>query len=191
MKNIKSRRRGKQLEDAILKVVWDQLRETGYEKLSMTQIAHLAGTNKNTIYRRWPKKVTLVMAVLERHAPKLTLKTDLTGDLRMDLITALSAITPIFSVASPQIFQGVIADSIVNVGAQNFLSAINGDNLISQQIEYVLNQFKGHSLITTRQKTLPSLLVINEVLQHGILTTTNIRNIVDEELMPIFQQALM
>jgi AcrR family transcriptional regulator len=191
LKNIKTRRRGKQLEDDILKVVWDQLGKTGYENLSMTRIAQLAGTNKNTIYRRWPKKVTLVMAVLERHAPKLTLKTNLTGDLRMDLITALSAITPIFSVASPQTFQGVIADNIVNIGAQTFLSAINGENLITQQIEYVLNQFKGNSLITSRQKKLPSLLMINEVLQYGVLTTTSIRKIVDEELMPVFKQALM
>jgi AcrR family transcriptional regulator len=57
-----SRRRGAALEQAILRATIDELRESGYEALTMDRVAQRAGTNKNAIYRRWPSRAALAVA---------------------------------------------------------------------------------------------------------------------------------
>jgi AcrR family transcriptional regulator len=51
-----TRRRGAELEQAILRAALDELAETGYSGLAMDRVARRAGTNKNAIYRRWPSR---------------------------------------------------------------------------------------------------------------------------------------
>jgi hypothetical protein len=74
---------------------------------------------------------------------------------------------------------------------QTFLNAINGDNLINQQVRHVLTQFGNLQEWTQRQLHLPGLLVINEVLQKGTLESKDIISIVDEELIPVYNDKLV
>ncbi|GEO78023.1 hypothetical protein FD29_GL001995 [Companilactobacillus mindensis DSM 14500] len=185
------RRRGADLENAILKVAWQHLDEVGYENFSMTEVANLAGTSKSAIYKRWPKKVALVMAAMAKYTPDLNLQTSLSGDLRTDLINSLSVLKPIFTATTPKNIQGIIADGLVYSETQTFLNAINGDNLINQQVRHVLTQFGDLQEWTQRQLHLPGLLVINEVLQKGTLESKDIISIVDEELIPVYNDKLV
>jgi hypothetical protein len=45
-----------------------ELKRTGFSGLRIQNVAALAGTNKTAILRRWPSKVELVAAVLERES---------------------------------------------------------------------------------------------------------------------------
>jgi AcrR family transcriptional regulator len=87
----KTRRRGTELEEAILRAAADELAETGYPALTMERVAQRAGTNKNTIYRRWPNRAALGVAAY-RHLAEDTLKPPDTGDLREDALALLRAI---------------------------------------------------------------------------------------------------
>ncbi|WIX99049.1 TetR/AcrR family transcriptional regulator [Amycolatopsis mongoliensis] len=87
----KIRRRGAELEEAILRAAADELAETGYPALTMERVAQRAGTNKNTIYRRWPNRAALGVAAY-RHLAEDTLKPPDTGSLREDALTLLRAI---------------------------------------------------------------------------------------------------
>jgi AcrR family transcriptional regulator len=87
----KTRRRGSELEEAILRAAADELAETGYPALTMERVAQRAGTNKNTIYRRWPNRAALGVAAY-RHLAEDTLKPPDTGDLREDALALLRAI---------------------------------------------------------------------------------------------------
>ncbi|MER7850208.1 TetR/AcrR family transcriptional regulator [Kitasatospora sp. NPDC096077] len=78
------RRRGDELEQAILDAVWAELTEHGYARLTMDAVATRARTSKPVLYRRWPNRVELVMAALGRNAPDYREPPD-TGDLRTDL----------------------------------------------------------------------------------------------------------
>jgi AcrR family transcriptional regulator len=87
----KTRRRGTELEEAILRAAADELAEGGYPGLTVERVAQRAGTNKNTIYRRWPNRAALGVAAY-RHLAEDTLEPPDTGDLREDALALLRAI---------------------------------------------------------------------------------------------------
>lgn len=63
------RRRGAELEDAILQAAFAELVEVGYTAFSVEGVAARAGTGKASIYRRWPSKQHLVMDTLSTELP--------------------------------------------------------------------------------------------------------------------------
>jgi AcrR family transcriptional regulator len=77
--------RGEAFTKSVLNTALTQLAKVGFERLSIPQIAELAGVNKTSIYRRWPSKAELVrdaLAVAMNH----TNQAPDTGELRGDLI---------------------------------------------------------------------------------------------------------
>ena len=91
MTETKSRRRGAQLEQAILEAAWAELNDVGYAALTIEAVAARAGTSKPVIYRRWPSRAELVLAAWARQRPAPSPAID-TGALRSDLITLFSRI---------------------------------------------------------------------------------------------------
>lgn len=83
-----TRRRGADLEQAILRAALEELTESGYAGLTMDRVAKRAGTNKNALYRRWPNRAALGLAAYreligaEREPPD-------TGTLRGDVLALL------------------------------------------------------------------------------------------------------
>ncbi len=53
-----------ELTDAMLTAALDQLEESGYERLSMDQVARRAGVGKAALYRRWSGKLEMVVGAL-------------------------------------------------------------------------------------------------------------------------------
>jgi AcrR family transcriptional regulator len=80
-----ARRRGAELEQAILRAAAGELAESGYAGMSMERVARRAGTNKNTIYRRWPNRAALGIAAY-RELATATLQVPDTGELRGDVL---------------------------------------------------------------------------------------------------------
>ena len=62
----RGRPRDTSIDDRVLDIATALLYEHGYEGLSMEDVAERAGTAKTTVYRRWPSKARLVVAVLAR-----------------------------------------------------------------------------------------------------------------------------
>ncbi|MGN6273042.1 MAG: TetR/AcrR family transcriptional regulator [Protaetiibacter sp.] len=84
-----TRRRGAELENAILEAVWDQLTEQGYGVLTYEAVAARARTSRAVLYRRWPTREALVRAAV-RHLGARTPRIDPdTGSLREDVLAAL------------------------------------------------------------------------------------------------------
>src|ERR1700712_678510 len=99
-----TRRRGAELEAAVLDAAWDLLRERGYAALTYEALAQQAKTAKQVIYRRWPTKRELLFALLEHHGTSLRTITVDTGSLRDDVLalmrnsnSRISDLTAIFS----------------------------------------------------------------------------------------------
>lgn len=80
-----TRRRGAELERAVLRAAAEELTESGYDGMTMDRVARRAGTNKNTIYRRWPNRAALGIAAY-RQLAAATLQIPDTGDLRTDAL---------------------------------------------------------------------------------------------------------
>src|SRR5580765_3398629 len=67
--------------DAIMDSVYALLQEKSLRDLTMEEIARRAGVGKPTLYKWWPTKATLALAMLcERMAPNLDTPTDLTAE---------------------------------------------------------------------------------------------------------------
>ena|SRR5215831_14889279 len=81
----RGRRRGVELEHAILDAAAAELTDSGYAGMTMDRVARRAGTNKNTIYRRWPNRAALGIAAYRQLATAAVQLPD-TGELRGDVL---------------------------------------------------------------------------------------------------------
>ncbi|MYR07350.1 TetR family transcriptional regulator [Gordonia sp. SID5947] len=83
------RRRGPELERAILDAVREQVDRHGYTSITYEGIAAAAGTGKAVLYRRWATKAQMVLAAMAADEQiDLTFTVDtgsLTGDLELAL----------------------------------------------------------------------------------------------------------
>jgi len=84
-----TRRRGAALEKAILDAGWDQLIEKGYPGFTFEAIVERAKTGKAVLYRRWPDKEALLLAVLAHQGFGTPAEVPDTGSLREDVLALL------------------------------------------------------------------------------------------------------
>ncbi|MGW7690876.1 TetR/AcrR family transcriptional regulator [Streptomyces asiaticus] len=76
---------------AISEAVLDELAEQGYGRLSMEAVAKRAGVGKSALYRRWPSKQRMVIAVVSELSVALVELPD-AGSLRGDVLAGLHAV---------------------------------------------------------------------------------------------------
>lgn len=87
------RRRGAELEDAILDAAAAELAERGWGGFGIEGVSRRCGTAKAVVYRRWRNRVELAQAVLARKAVDPFDLHEPTGDLRAELIAFLSGVS--------------------------------------------------------------------------------------------------
>jgi AcrR family transcriptional regulator len=80
-----TRRRGAELEDALLDAAWSELTEKGHAGLTFDAVAERARTSRPVLYRRWPDKETLVLAAIRHHYDTEPIDPPDTGTLAGDL----------------------------------------------------------------------------------------------------------
>lgn len=80
------RRRGADLEGAILDAAWSELNERGYANLTMDAVALRAGTSRPVIARRWDGRAALAIAALRRRMADYPLDVPDRGDIRAELM---------------------------------------------------------------------------------------------------------
>ena len=83
------RRRGQELEDALLDAAWDALIEGGYAAFTIDAVAGRAGTSRPVIYRRWKTREDLTLAAIGHHVTRDVRPIPDTGTLRDDVIAVL------------------------------------------------------------------------------------------------------
>jgi AcrR family transcriptional regulator len=83
------RRRGAELEGALLEAAWQELQEAGYAALTYDAVAARAGTSKPVLYRRWPTKADLVVAAMQHAGLFARRELPDTGSLREDVLVSL------------------------------------------------------------------------------------------------------
>lgn len=89
------RPRSEAVDRAILDATFELLAEKGYQGLSMEGIAARAGVSKATVYRRWPSKVSLVLAAAS--ASVESVRPPDTGSVREDVRRLLGAVVAVLT----------------------------------------------------------------------------------------------
>ena len=88
----RQRRRGEELEAALLQAAWDELAEVSFAKLTMESVAVRAKTGVAVLYRRWPNKDDLVIAAIGHYGKTRPVEIPDTGTLRGDMLGLLRGI---------------------------------------------------------------------------------------------------
>jgi len=83
------RRRGPELDDALLEAAWEQLQADGYAAFTIDAVARAVGTSRAVIYRRWPGRAALVLATVRAHAGTVVGNVPDTGSLQRDTLALL------------------------------------------------------------------------------------------------------
>lgn len=105
-----TRRRGAELEEAILRATLDEVAEGGYARLTMERVAQRAGTNKSAIYRRWSNRAALALAAYRAFVARPMDPPD-TGALRSDVLELLrGAVSRMASPVGGEILRGAVAE---------------------------------------------------------------------------------
>ncbi|MEV0845417.1 TetR/AcrR family transcriptional regulator [Streptomyces sp. NPDC049954] len=186
-----TRRRGTDLTQAIYRATLEELADTSFEELRFDRIALRAGTGKAALYRRWSTTAELVLAALSdpvggfpsRPTPPGT------GSLREDLTTVLTtfaqeleelrgrALRPLLTQRPrhPELFDEILRTLIVP--HQKILLAI---------VEQAAARGEAHpGAVTQRIASVGPRLVITESLLSGAVSGAEVRDLVDEVLLPL------
>jgi AcrR family transcriptional regulator len=110
----RQRRRGEELEAALLDAAWDELVEVGFAKLTMESVAARAKTGVAVLYRRWPNKDDLVIAAIRHYGKTRPVEIPDTGSLRGDMLTLLGGINDArnsFTVVVSAAFAGLLSST--------------------------------------------------------------------------------
>ena len=86
------RRRGQELEDALLEAAWAELLERGYSDFTFEAVADRAGTSRPVLNRRWKTRVDLVVAAVRHNAETNRIDLPDSGTLRGDMIALLTEV---------------------------------------------------------------------------------------------------
>jgi AcrR family transcriptional regulator len=108
------RRRGEELEAAILEAAWDELVDVGFAKLTMESVAARAKTGVAVLYRRWPRKDDLVLDAIQHYGVTHPVDLPDTGSLRGDMIAMLGGFSSArvsFVTVVSAVFSGLLASS--------------------------------------------------------------------------------
>lgn len=192
MTETKTRRRGEQLEQAILEAAWAELAEVGYTALTIEAVAKRAGTSKPVIYRRWQSRAALVIAAWARRQPIDETIPHL-GSLRADLLWLFSRIAMRMDAMMSQTIAGVMAEAFKHPEVQALLrDRLNSAPLTSSVSTVVANAISRGELTPVnpppRVLRLPLDLLRAEAMLSGTpLSEEIIATMVDDIYLPLLR----
>jgi AcrR family transcriptional regulator len=174
------RRRGADLEQAILRAAADELTASGYAGLTMDKVAQRAGTNKNAIYRRWPQRAALGIAAYKYLADARTPTPD-TGRLRDDALELLRLANATWSSPRGAILRDLLAAAVDEPALLELLREQAGGGAMNAA------WFTMLSRAVARGEALPMQLLRGEYALRGVPAVPDevLVEIVDEIFLPL------
>ena len=184
------RRRGADLEKALLKAAWDELTDNGYARFTMDAVVKRAGTSPPVLYRRWSDRDDLIRATIAHVLEESRPATPDTGSLREDVLTLMREIatahvqlvTVMYAhLASYHRETGRNPSSLSDPVATGRTAAL--DKIFDRAVD------RGEiqpDVLTERIKTLPFVLLRHEILStYAPVPDHVLEEIVDTIFLPL------
>jgi len=184
------RRRGEELEAALLEAAWDELVEVGFGKLTMESVAARAKTGVAVLYRRWPRKDDLVIAAIAHYGRRYPVDVRDTGSLRGDMLALLNDIgeaRTVFTTVVGATFSGLLASA--GLTPAEVRARLIGDRPIWSQQIYRRAHERGEIDVGAIPESV--LAMPFDLMRHDLLMTLKpipperIQSIVDDIFMPL------
>jgi AcrR family transcriptional regulator len=187
----RTRRRGPELEAALLDAAWEELAAVGYARLTMESVAARAHTGVAVLYRRWANKDELVLTAIENYGRVHPIELPDTGTLRGDLIAVLTAFSKaragFIAIAATSAFSGLMADS--GLTPVQVRERLIGDQPSRRDAIYQRAQERGEidlDRMSPAALSMPVDLVRHDLLMNlKPLKRARIEAIVDDVFLPL------
>lgn len=185
------RRRGQELEAAILGAAWEQLAGHGYANFTIDAVAQAAGTSRSVIYRRWPDRDTLLIASIEFGLSSNRPEIPDTGNLRDDVIAILTVANTYRAQQLP-VMSALMGSYFAQDGmtfAKLRAKVMGGQS--SNSMEAILQRALDRGEIDPERLTPRVRNVVFDLFRHDLLMTlsplteADITAIVDEVFLPL------
>ncbi|MBP2471736.1 AcrR family transcriptional regulator [Crossiella equi] len=195
MSEPKSRRRGAELEQAILEATWHELQEVGYNRLTIEAVAARAATSKPVIYRRWANRATLVLAAWHQRSPSFEVETRPdTGSLRGDLLDLFDVVGKRVAGLMNEMIAGVMGEAFRHPEVQVILrKRFSTNSPLAEPLTAILDRAVRRGEIaefalTLRVARLPFDLVRHESMAGMTEPTPEmLEQLVDEVYLPLLR----
>ncbi|MGA4688154.1 MULTISPECIES: TetR/AcrR family transcriptional regulator [Micromonospora] len=185
------RRRGEELEQAILRAAAEELRESGYAGMTMDRVAARAGTNKNAIYRRWPHRAALGVAAY-RHLSDAAMPNPDTGTLRGDALEMLRLANETWSSPHGAVLRGLLAAAADDPELLTLMRERSGADTMDRAWIGMLERAAARgetpaAAVRHRVATVPMMLLRAEYAMRGVPSVPDevLVEIVDEVFLPL------
>ena len=109
--NTDSRRRGAELEDALLNAAEEELKAVGYNGLTMKGVAERAKTSRSVLNRRWNNRLELVLAIYRGNG-SITMEAPDTGHLRSDVLAMMNLFISKVLEIGKSVILGMLSDAV-------------------------------------------------------------------------------
>lgn len=165
---IKSRRRGAELDEAILEGAWAELVESGYADLTMEAVAARVCTSRSVIARRWDGKAALAFSAIQHQLARCTKKTPDLGNVRAELLAHLEdicALAPLVSVVFSVSMDTTFRQSYAS--PRTLRHALGGGR--SDNLSEVLRRAVERGEVDPVKLTAPIDTLLNDLIRHHIL----------------------
>lgn len=184
-----TRRRGTALEEAILDAGWRQLLAGGYAGFTFEAIAERAKTGKAALYRRWPDKEALLLAVLTHRYLGMPSEAPDTGSLREDVLALLRSANRLGDSAAAVLSTvlGAYFDETETAPAQLRARLLGDRDLAMPRIvERAIERGELAAALPPRVAALPFDLFRHEMIMNlGRVSEQTIVDIVDTVFLPL------
>jgi AcrR family transcriptional regulator len=186
------RRRGTELEEAILDAAWAELEERGYHGLALDGVAKRAGTSRPVLARRWPNRTALATAALTRHMARNPIIVPDLGSLRDEICLMLRRLSDLARPDMIRLFfdmQKDLADrhsSFAAIRADMKAQIVDPDIMQTILRRAIDRGEVDAACLTPRIMSLPADLARHEILMtFEPLSDDAIKQIVDEVFLPL------
>ncbi|QKW13545.1 TetR/AcrR family transcriptional regulator [Verrucosispora sp. NA02020] len=186
-----TRRRGAELEQAILHAAAEELRESGYAGLTMDRVAARAGTNKNAIYRRWPHRAALGIAAY-RYLSDAVMPNPDTGSLRGDALDMLRRANETWSSPHGTVLRALLAAAADDPALLDLMRERSGADTMDRVWLSMLERAVARGEAPPRAAhprvaTTPMMLLRAEYAMRGVPSVPDdvLLDIVDEVFLPL------
>ncbi|MGK3206358.1 TetR/AcrR family transcriptional regulator [Amycolatopsis sp. MEPSY49] len=183
---VRRRRRGPELERALLDAAWEELHSVGYAGFTVDAVAQRAGTSRPVLYRRWPSRARLVLAAVRAHLPPVDAPPD-TGRLRDDLIAALRWWRDRYDLVGASIMNG-LAGELDHLPTED-LEVV--PDLLATIVERAAKRGEiGPGAVPAHVVDAPAALLRHDlVVRHHRPTDDDLAAIVDDIAVPAIERA--
>lgn len=191
------RRRGEELEKAILDAAYEIIETSGYEEMTFQRVARQAQTSRTVIYRRYETPVDLLHALVQYRSIRamggrmIDLLRD-QGSLRADLLEVVRIYQRFFDAIGQKLMSAVMTEFSRDYERFRdwFEQALDSNVRIMKTVEENAKR-RGEIThdFTELQMRLPfDLLRVENVIRHERITAAYLTRLVDEVLLPVFSK---